>query len=113
VIAQAVVAILRAETASLADGFARSGGVVNVACAGQTSWQGFASAIVAGLRSRGVKLAVESVAPIKTSDYPTKAKRPGNSRLDLSRLEDVFGVVTPSWNEALAVELDELTRELR
>jgi dTDP-4-dehydrorhamnose reductase len=113
VIAQAVVAILRAETASLADGFARSGGVVNVACAGQTSWQGFASAIVAGLRSRGVKLEVESVAPIKTSDYPTKAKRPGNSRLDLSRLEDVFGVVTPSWNEALAVELDELTRELR
>ncbi|HMF69091.1 MAG TPA: dTDP-4-dehydrorhamnose reductase [Phyllobacterium sp.] len=113
VIAQAVVAILRAETAGLADGFARSGGVVNVACAGQTSWQGFASAIVAGLRSRGVKLEVESVAPIKTSDYPTKAKRPGNSRLDLSRLEDVFGVVTPSWNEALAVELDELTRELR
>lgn len=112
VIAQAVVAILRAETASLADGFARSGGVVNVACAGQTSWQGFASAIVAGLRSRGVKLEVESVAPIKTSDYPTKAKRPGNSRLDLSRLE-MFGVVTPSWNEALAVELDELTRELR
>jgi dTDP-4-dehydrorhamnose reductase len=113
VIAQAVVAILRAETASLADGFARSGGAVNIACAGQTSWQGFASAIVTGLRTRGVKLEVESVAPIQTSDYPTKAKRPGNSRLDLSRLEDVFGVVTPSWNEALAVELDELTRQLR
>ena len=77
---------------------------------GQTSWQGFASAIVAGLRTRGVKLEVESVAPILSSDYPTKARRPGNSRLDLSRLEGVFGVVTPSWNEALAVELDEFTR---
>ena len=112
VIAQAVVAILRAETVSLAGGFARSGGIVNIACAGQTSWQGFASAIVAGLRTRGVKLEVESVVPILTGDYPTKARRPGNSRLDLSRLADVFGVVTPSWNEALAVELDELARDL-
>jgi dTDP-4-dehydrorhamnose reductase len=110
VIAQAVVAILRAETASLTGGFARSGGVVNIACAGQTSWQGFASAIVTGLKTRGAKLEVESVAPILSSDYPTKARRPGNSRLDLSRLEGVFGVVTPSWNEALDVELDEFTR---
>ena len=71
--------------------FARSGGVVNLACAGETSWHGFAGAIVAGLKSRGVKLAVETITPIATADFPTRAKRPGNSRLDLSRLKSGLG----------------------
>jgi dTDP-4-dehydrorhamnose reductase len=72
---------------------------------------GFAAAIAAGLKSRGVKLEVENIAPIGTQDFPTKAKRPGNSRLDLSRLKEVFGIVTPSWIDALAVELDELVMD--
>ncbi|MGZ5528970.1 MAG: sugar nucleotide-binding protein, partial [Limisphaerales bacterium] len=79
-------------------------------CASETSWHGFATAIVTGLKSRGVKLEVETIAPIGTKDFPTKAKRPGNSRLDLSRLRNVFGVVTPSWSNALEVELDEFVR---
>jgi dTDP-4-dehydrorhamnose reductase len=109
VIAHAVAEILSPD---LIGRFARSGGVVNVVCAGETSWHGFAAAIVAGLKSRGVKLAVENIVPIGTGDFPTKAKRPGNSRLDLSRLKEVFGIVTPSWSDALDVELDELAREL-
>jgi dTDP-4-dehydrorhamnose reductase len=109
VIAHAVAEILSSD---LMGRFARSGGVVNVVCAGETSWHGFATAIVAGLKSRGVKLEVENIVPIGTGAFPTKAKRPGNSRLDLSRLKDVFGIVTPSWSDALEVELDELAREL-
>lgn len=112
VIANAIVQILQSKASDPAGRFAGSGGVVNIACAGETSWHGFATAIVAGLKSRGVKLEVESIAPIGTQDFPTKAKRPGNSRLDLSRLRDVFGIVTPSWSDALEVELDELAREL-
>jgi dTDP-4-dehydrorhamnose reductase len=86
--------------------FARNSGVVNLVCAGETSWHGFATAIVAGLKSRGVELAVETIVPIATADFPTKAKRPGNSRLDLSRLKNQFGVATPAWQDALALELD-------
>ena len=112
VIAQAVADILSPSPRDLVGRLAGSGGVVNVVCAGETSWHGFATAIVAGLKSRGVKLEVETIAPIGTQDFPTKAKRPGNSRLDLSRLKDVFGIVTPSWSDALEVELDELAREL-
>jgi dTDP-4-dehydrorhamnose reductase len=90
--------------------FAESAGIVNIACANETSWHGFATAIVAGLRSRGVKLEAETITPIGTRDFPTRAKRPGNSRLDLSRLRDVFGIVPPSWSEALEVEIDELAQ---
>ncbi len=112
VIAQAVADILSPRPLDLVGRLAGSGGVVNVVCAGETNWHAFATAIAAGLKSRGVKLEVETIAPIGTQDFPTKAKRPGNSRLDLSRLKDVFGIVTPSWSDALEVELDELAREL-
>src|SRR6478736_3245556 len=46
-----------------------------------------------------------------SQDYPTKAKRPGNSR-HLTRLQRLFGVTTPHWRPALAAELDVLAREL-
>lgn len=111
VISEAVAQILQSDAANLADRFAESGGIVNIACAGETSWHGFATAIVTGLKSRGVKLEVETIVPIGTKDFPTKARRPGNSRLDLSRLRAVFGIVTPSWNDALEFELDQLARD--
>ena len=107
-IAGAVADIVLPNLANLNDLFARKGGVVNVVCAGETSWHGFASVIVEGLRRRGVKLQVETVVPIATADFPTKAKRPSNSRLDLSHLRDEFGVVMPDWRDALGPELDGL-----
>jgi dTDP-4-dehydrorhamnose reductase len=105
-IASTVAGIVKLNASNLEELFARSGGMVNLACAGETSWHGFACAIVAGLKSRGARVAVETISPIATSDFPTKAKRPGNSRLDLSRLKDRFGVTTPTWQDALLPELD-------
>jgi dTDP-4-dehydrorhamnose reductase len=105
-ISDAVIGILHAGMPDIRGWLARNGGVVNVVCAGETSWHGFATAIVAGLKSRGVKLQVEKVIPIATSEYPTRAIRPANSRLDLTRLRDVFGVSMPTWQEALDRELD-------
>jgi len=106
-IANAVAAIVLPNLANLNNLFTRKGGVVNLVCTGETSWHEFAGAIVEGLRSRDFELQVETVVPITTADFPTKAKRPGNSRLDLSRLRDEFGVVTPNWRDALAPELDD------
>jgi dTDP-4-dehydrorhamnose reductase len=80
---------------NLTSPFARGAAIVNVVCAGETSWYGFATAIVDGLKARGVKLAADTVVPIKTQDFPTKAQRPGNSRLDLSRPERVNDFETP------------------
>jgi dTDP-4-dehydrorhamnose reductase len=105
-IADAIADIVLPNATNLERSFARSGGIVNLACTGETSWHGFASAIVAGLKSRGMKLAVKTITPIATADFPTKAIRPGNSRLDLSRLKDRFGVTTPAWQDALSAELD-------
>ena len=83
-----------------------SRGLVNVVAGGETSWHGFAVAIVEGLEARHVALRVQTVRPIRTQDYPTKAQRPANSGFDLARLREVFGVATPDWRDALARELD-------
>lgn len=107
-IANAVARIVLPNRSNLNELFACSGGVVNLVCTGETSWHGFASAIVAGLRLRGLQFAVEAIVPIATADLPTRAVRPGNSRLDLSRLNRDFGVITPIWQDALSLELDDL-----
>jgi dTDP-4-dehydrorhamnose reductase len=84
-------------------GFLRErGGVYHFACGGETSWHGFATAIFELAQQHGIPLAVTSVLPIPTSDYPTPARRPLNSRLDCSRLAERFGLGAPTWQMALA-----------
>jgi len=108
VIAKAIVAIIRDGGPSLVRCFSAAGGLVNISARGETTWYGFAAAIVQGMKSRGVALKVQSIEPILTNDLPTKAKRPLNSRFDLTRLKTVFGINTPIWDEALGAELDAL-----
>ncbi|TYL93490.1 dTDP-4-dehydrorhamnose reductase [Bradyrhizobium rifense] len=107
-ISQAVVAMLPRSDDDLRKTFEQRSGVVNLVCAGETSWHGFATAIVAGLQSRGAKFAVKEIVPIRSDEFPVKAKRPSNSRLDLTRLRERFGITPPSWQEALDRELDAL-----
>jgi dTDP-4-dehydrorhamnose reductase len=87
-------------------------GHVHLAASGEASWHEFAIAVIEGLRTRGVELAVERVIPIRTDQYPTKARRPHNSRLSLGRLHQVFGITPPDWRSALEPELDCLAEEL-
>ncbi len=105
-VAAAVTKIIGPGDPSLADRFATAKGLLNIAAAGETTWYGFAVAIVDGLKARGVPLAVESIVPVATKDYPVRAARPANCRLDLTRLRQVFGIDPPTWDRALAAELD-------
>jgi dTDP-4-dehydrorhamnose reductase len=84
-------------------------GLCHLACAGQTTWHGFALAIFEEGRRRGMSFAVKTVQPIPASGYPTPARRPANSRLDLGRLKQRFGIVTPDWRAALGVAMDAVT----
>jgi len=111
-IADAVVSIVWQSPGTVAECFAAVGGLLNIAAAGETSWYGFAVAIVEGLKARGVRLAVENIVPISTADYPTKARRPVHSRFDLTRLRETFGIGTSKWQDGLTIELDQLALEL-
>jgi dTDP-4-dehydrorhamnose reductase len=109
VIARIVTTILEQCRSDMRARFADAGGVINVATSGETSWHGFATAIVDRLRARGDRLQVESLVPIRTQDYPARARRPHNSRLDLTRLSGQFGIVPPSWEDALSTELGHIS----
>ena len=76
--------------------------------AGATSWHGFSCEIVneynrlkAQKNWPALKVGVENIAAITTADYPTPAARPENSRLDNSKLKNVFNVALPSWKQGL------------
>jgi dTDP-4-dehydrorhamnose reductase len=105
VIARIVTTILEQCRSDMRACFAHAGGAVNVATSGETSWHGFATTIVDRLRARGDRLQVKRIVPIRTQDYPTRARRPHNSRLDLTLLSQRFGIVPPTWEDALSTEL--------
>lgn len=76
-------------------------GIYHLCNAGETNWHGFASAIFDQARKKGISLRVQKVTPILTSEYPTPAKRPENSRLSTSKVEKTFGIAIPSWQSGL------------
>lgn len=67
------------------------------------SWCDFARSIVDLGEAAGHELRLQSAAirAITTADYPTPARRPGNSRLDCRQLEADFGLQMPDWQPYL------------
>ena len=72
---------------------------------GQITWHEFATAIME-LGGKACK-----VNPITTDQYPTKAKRPAYSVLDLSKIKNYTGMEIPDWRESLAKCIDELKQQ--
>ncbi len=84
-------------------------GIYHLAAAGETSWCGYARFVLQQAGRSGCKLKAgpEQVRPIPTADYPTPAKRPHNSRLDTTRLQNTFGIQLPHWESGVARMLAE------
>ncbi|MEO7246116.1 MAG: sugar nucleotide-binding protein, partial [Rubrivivax sp.] len=90
------------------------GGLYHCVAAGETSWHGYARFVFDWARAHGValKLAPDGLRPIPTADYPTPARRPLNSRLDTTRLQQAFGLQLPRWQtgvERMLAEIRPLT----
>lgn len=74
-------------------------GIFHLTNGGETTWAGFADEIFA--RSAEQDGPSARVEPIDTADYPTRARRPANSRLDTSKLFTTFGVQLPDWKDGV------------
>lgn len=74
-------------------------GIYHLCDAGETSWHGFASFMIAAAKARGAALRVNEVHAITTAEYPTPAARPRNSRLSLDKLRRTFDIAMPDWTE--------------
>ena len=80
----------------------QQGGVYHFAGKPDCSWADFATEI---FKQAGKAV---SVTGIPSTDYPTPAKRPLNSRMDCSKLEADFGIIAPDWKAGVARVLEEL-----
>jgi dTDP-4-dehydrorhamnose reductase len=77
--------------------------------AGQASWHDLAERVFARAATHGRP--VPSVEPIATSDYPTPAARPANSRLATAKIMRDFGISPRDWHEAIDEIVDTLLKE--
>lgn len=75
---------------------------------GETSWYDYAQYIFNCARNADLKLTVQKVNPIKTEDYPTPAKRPLNSRLNTTKLQQTFKIHLPSWQQGVEQVIEEI-----
>lgn len=85
-------------------------GIYHLTGAGQTSWHGFAKAAIAHARKQGMQgpLNEDRIQPITSAEYPTPAKRPGNSRLDCTKLEQALSIRLPDWQQTVELTVDDL-----
>ncbi|GEO82046.1 dTDP-4-dehydrorhamnose reductase [Pararhodospirillum oryzae] len=78
-------------------------GPVHLTDAGETTWYHFAQAIFEAMAPAWGRR--PRVSPLTTAQYPTPARRPAWSVLDLERARARFGLVPPSWRESLGAVL--------
>jgi dTDP-4-dehydrorhamnose reductase len=76
-------------------------GVYHAVNQGITTWCDFSRAIFESARVKGFALKINRVDPVPSSEYPTPARRPTNSRLSTAKAERVFGILLPTWQEGL------------
>lgn len=86
----------------------QAGGTYHACGAGETSWYGFATEFVRLARLKEPKQHFAQLQPISSSEYPTPAKRPLNSRMNCERLARELEFVMPTWQESLAQVMAEL-----
>ncbi|MDA5490468.1 dTDP-4-dehydrorhamnose reductase [Yersinia kristensenii] len=88
-------------------------GLYHLVASGTTTWFDYANLVFAEAKQAGLELAINNVKPVKTSAYPTPARRPHNSRLDTSKFQQTFSLVLPNWDVGVKRMLAELFSSTR
>jgi dTDP-4-dehydrorhamnose reductase len=110
-IADVLTDIVRNNLGNLPAAFVSATNKLHLTAAGTTSWHGFAEEILRGLERRRAKTVTRLIRPIPSAEFKTKATRPLNSRLDLSRLANIFQIQPKPWSDLLDAELDRVVKE--
>lgn len=107
--------IANATAVMLNDWQADNSGTYHLTCAGETSWYGFAQAILrfyeAHRVARGwpaLKVHADEISAITTAEFPTPAARPAYSVLSNSKIMIAYHIAMPLWSEALSAVMREL-----
>jgi dTDP-4-dehydrorhamnose reductase len=88
-------------------------GLYHLVASGETNWCDYARFVVseAVAAGRSLKLSPEAIRAIPSSEYPTAAKRPANSRLDTRRFRDHFDSELADWQYGVRHVLQQILRD--
>jgi dTDP-4-dehydrorhamnose reductase len=84
-------------------------GLYHLVADGETSWYDYARYVIEWARKQGHVLRVEpdNIIAVPTTEYPTPARRPLNSRLTTDKLKQAFGLSLPQWQQGVERMLTE------
>jgi dTDP-4-dehydrorhamnose reductase len=84
-------------------------GLYHLVAGGQTTWYDYARFVIEWARAKGVAIKVEpgAISPVPTTEYPTPARRPLNSRLNTTKLQQAFNLTLPDWQPGIERMLTE------
>ena len=75
-------------------------GIYHYTGQGATNWYGFAKKIFELATPLDV-FCLKDLTPVPSTAYPTPARRPANSVLDCTKIQETFGITTVPWTESL------------
>lgn len=90
------------------DAMREVGGVYHACDAGETTWYGFASEFVRLAQEKEPQQRFAKLLPIPSSEYPTPAKRPLNSRMSCEKLKAQLGYEMPRWEASVKQVMERL-----
>lgn len=78
-------------------------GLYHLVPSGETTWRDYAQFVVSEALAAGrpLKLLPDAIRGIPSSEYPTAAKRPANSRMDTGKLRRTFALELPDWQNGV------------
>lgn len=95
-------------TASLITNHPNANGIYHLTAAGETNWYEYAEVIFAEALRFGLIKKIPLQRRVVSTNWPTPAKRPQNSRLDCTRLKNHTGIALPDWRIGLVGCLTDL-----
>ncbi len=84
-------------------------GIYHMTASGEVSWCDYARFVLDYAQQKGIplKLAPSDIKAVSSSEYPTPAQRPLNSRLNTTKLQQTFNIYLPPWQNGVTHMLDE------
>ncbi|WP_433766939.1 dTDP-4-dehydrorhamnose reductase [Pseudomonas putida] len=88
-------------------------GTYHVVASGYASWYEYARYLVSEAADLGISLSCteHDIRAVSSSEYPTKATRPKNSRLDNSKVQNAFNISIPDWKIHMKRTLSDIARQ--
>ena len=89
--------------------------VYHLAPRGETTWHGIAKTLLQLAKEARVPLVTgeSDLQPITAARYPSPAKRPANSRLNTSKLEQHLTINIPHWEDDFSAVVKEIIKEFK